>query len=1083
MTRLELMPQDEADRSCREDAGFGALRTPSGNLPLKLMDVDARVVGLLSETEVRQTFVNTFGAPLEATYVFPLPDRAAVSRFRLEVGDRVVEGELQERAHARQTYDRAIRSGHRAAIAEEDRAGVFTMRAGNIMPGEEATVWLTLSGPLPYADGEATFTFPLVVAPRYVPGAALGGEQVGSGVAADTDAVPDASRISPPVLLPGHPNPVQLSLTVAIDPAGLPLGSLRSSLHAVATEPADEGGPVVVRLDPGERLDRDFVLRFGLAAEATSSSLVVCPDERGEGAGTFLLTLLPPREVAGAGRPRDVAFVLDRSGSMGGWKMVAARRAAARLVDGLTPDDRFSLYAFDHSVESPPGLERGLAPASDRDRFRAVEYLAGLEARGGTEMAGPLRRAVEDLLRAGDPADDDGSPRVIAIEGPDAGASFPIPGTCRVGRADVPGAVVLSDPALADDHVQLVRDGAGLLVRNLGGRDLQVNGERVFTSTALAHGDLVSIGQTLLVVDSTEGRDRAVRSLEEALADPSQLPDRDRVLVLVTDGQVGNEDQILRALGPALQHLRVFTLGVDQAVNAAFLRRLARGGTCEVVESEDRLDDVMDRIRRVVGAPVLTDLSLSAQGFEPLDDTLVPDRLPDLFAGVPLRVLGRYRGRSPEPTLTIRARTADGAPWRTTVAAVPDEHPALATVWARGQVRQLEDRFVKAADAERRAVEARIVRTSLAFRVLCRFTAFVAVDRAEVVNEGGHVHQVTQAVEQPAGWGEAAPGRRRSTAPRSRARSDAQRLDVACSMIDDGALGGADPFAAPSAPAPRAPARSGVGPPASAAGDPFAAAGGDPFGGGGDAFLSSRSLASVDPFAGRSGAGSPPPASAPAPAGAPGDPFGPDDEEGDGLSLGFADDDDGDGVASGAGGVEVADLSAGEPLLPAEPEPELRLREEAEPPDRRPAARRKAEEPDEARREKGLLGRVLDRLTGADAAPGRGVPALAAELRRLAEQLEAGAGRSESGRVRALQRLRQRLVRLVTALTRAGADAGVRERLRRLTVELRELRHPSPEALERMWRRAVKTLQEVADRLTAPAVDEATGRGDDKFWA
>ena len=51
--------------------------------------------------------------------------------------------------------------------------------------------------------------------------------------------------------------------------------------------------------------------------------------------------------------------------------------------------------------------------------------------------------------------------------------------------------------------------------------------------------------------------------------------DRERVIVLVTDGQVGNEDHILRELAPRLRNVRMFTLGIDQAVNAAFLRRLA----------------------------------------------------------------------------------------------------------------------------------------------------------------------------------------------------------------------------------------------------------------------------------------------------------------------------------------------------------------------------------------------------------------------------------------------------------------------------------------------------------------------------
>ncbi len=114
---------------------------------------------------------------------------------------------------------------------------MFTLRVGNLMPGEAATVRLSLVGPLPVDDGEVTFRFPLVVAPRYMPGATLGGEQAGLGAAADTSLVPDASRISPPVLLPGCPNRVRLSLRVAIEDHGL--RDVASSLHAVTTAHRD----------------------------------------------------------------------------------------------------------------------------------------------------------------------------------------------------------------------------------------------------------------------------------------------------------------------------------------------------------------------------------------------------------------------------------------------------------------------------------------------------------------------------------------------------------------------------------------------------------------------------------------------------------------------------------------------------------------------------------------------------------------------------------------------------------------------------------------------------------------------------
>src|SRR5438105_11082513 len=136
---VAILADTEVDRRvpADEEAGFGALTTARGCLPLKARDVHARIDGLLVETTVRQTFVNTLPEPLEATYIFPLPDRAAVTGFRMEVAGRVIDGVLKERGQARRDYDEAVQAGHRAGITEEERPDVFTLRVGNLMPGEE----------------------------------------------------------------------------------------------------------------------------------------------------------------------------------------------------------------------------------------------------------------------------------------------------------------------------------------------------------------------------------------------------------------------------------------------------------------------------------------------------------------------------------------------------------------------------------------------------------------------------------------------------------------------------------------------------------------------------------------------------------------------------------------------------------------------------------------------------------------------------------------------------------------------------------------------------------------------------------
>ena len=609
------------------DSGFGALETARGRLPLTRLDIEARAVGLEVALDVRQTFVNATGTAIEATYIFPLPDRAAVRRFRMTVGGRVIEGELDERGRARATYDQALASGHRAAIAEEDRAGVFTLRVGNLMPGDVADIELGLVGPLVVEDGEVTFAFPLVVAPRYIPGVELGGEQAGLGVGGDTDRTPDASRITPPVRLPGFRNPVRLGFTLTVDGGGLPIAGLRSGLHEIEAH-ADGAGGWRIALRPGERLDRDIVLRWAIGGTELRSSAVWAPDEHGEGA-TVMVTMVPPLGAAAASRPRDVVFVLDRSGSMEGWKMVAARRAVARMIDTLTARDRFTVILFDDRTDEPPTFH-GLTEASDRRRFEAVEFLAKVESRGGTELAMPLELAAAHL------------------------------------------------------------------------------------------------------------RDQ---------------DERDRIMVLITDGQVGNEDEILRRIAPRLGNARIFTLGIDQAVNAGFLRRLAAagGGACELVESEDRLDAVMAKVHRRIATPILTEIAIDAPWLD--RDSQAPARLPSVFAGAPLVARLRSRHRpAPGAVVEIRGRLPGGADFIERVT-LDSARPGavLEPSWARARIRDLEDRYATGAGALP-TIEREIVTLSLRHRVLSRFTAFVAVDRSQVVNHGAPPHAIVQPVESPAGW-------------------------------------------------------------------------------------------------------------------------------------------------------------------------------------------------------------------------------------------------------------------------------------------------------------------------------------------
>src|SRR5262245_5897031 len=181
-------------RGATDEDCFGA--------PLVSTDVSFRVAGMVARARIVQTFHNPRDAWYEGVYVFPLPEKAAVDRLRLRIGERVIEGEIRERTEARQAYDQARAAGQRTALMDEERPNIFTTRVANVGPRQTVVVELEYQQTLRYADGRFSLRFPMVVGPRYIPGNVQVAGAAGERWARDTDRVPDAARITPPVLRP-----------------------------------------------------------------------------------------------------------------------------------------------------------------------------------------------------------------------------------------------------------------------------------------------------------------------------------------------------------------------------------------------------------------------------------------------------------------------------------------------------------------------------------------------------------------------------------------------------------------------------------------------------------------------------------------------------------------------------------------------------------------------------------------------------------------------------------------------------------------------------------------------------------------
>jgi len=385
-------PLDEVTR--------GTLLLSDGNghleAPRLLTDVTIGVTGTVARTTVRQRFRNPGRDWAEGIYIFPLPESAAVDSLRLVIGTRIIEGQIRERAIAKQQYRAARQAGRRAALVEQERPNLFTTSVANIGPGESVTVEIVYQQALDYRDGEFRLRFPLVVGPRYIPGMPLPEATVeenvrlAGGWAVATTEVPDAPRITPPVLPPDSSRDNPVTISVELRP-GVALAELRSRHHAVRSE--RRGELYVVTLAEGAvPADRDFELTWRpTPATAPRAALFTEQTEEGHYA---LLTVLPPERLAldQPPLPRDLVLVVDVSGSMHGDSIAQARAALQEALGRLGPDDRFNVIRFNNTASS---LHPGLVPANAANVDKARRWVDRLEASGGTEMAGALRLAFD----------------------------------------------------------------------------------------------------------------------------------------------------------------------------------------------------------------------------------------------------------------------------------------------------------------------------------------------------------------------------------------------------------------------------------------------------------------------------------------------------------------------------------------------------------------------------------------------------------------------------------------------------------------------------------------------------------------
>ncbi|WP_034850359.1 marine proteobacterial sortase target protein [Inquilinus limosus] len=588
-------------------------------------DVDLTVSGPTARARVTQVFQNPTDRWVEAVYVYPLPEDGAVDTLKMVVGDRVITGDIVPREEARRTYEAAKQAGQTAGLVEQERPNLFTTSVANVGPGETVLIQIEYQESVRQSGDRFSLRVPLVVAPRYNPAPVAQSVDFAPGEGGwgrtTADPVPDRDRITPPVQDPREHAPVNpVTLTVRLQ-AGFPLGEVVSTNHAADIEAQGPDSRVITMKGPVPA-NRDFELSWTPGAGAAPS--VGLFRERVAGEDYVLAFVTPPAlQQAEDKRPRDVVFVIDNSGSMGGASMDQAKASLLYALGRLSPADRFNVVRFDDTLDV---LFPDVVPADAEHLGEAKAFVSALEASGGTEMVPAMKAALTDR--------------------------------------------------------------------------------------------------------GTEGAPRL------------------RQVVFLTDGAIGNEQQLFDTIAAMRGRSRVFMVGIGSAPNTFLMSRAAElgRGTFTQIGAPEQVEERMRSLFEKLESPVVTNLSarFSAGGAD-----ATPETLPDLYRGEPVVLAAKLASLS--GTIEVKGMIGD-RPWIVTLpVAQAAEGQGLSKLWARRRIADAEVAQTLGQITPEQA-DQRILSLALQHHLVTRLTSLVAVDRTPRRPEGTTLSRADIPLNLPAGW-------------------------------------------------------------------------------------------------------------------------------------------------------------------------------------------------------------------------------------------------------------------------------------------------------------------------------------------
>ena len=347
-------------------------------LPLKSTDVDVRIAGVIADVTIVQHYSNEGTRPIEARYVFPGSTRAAVYAMNVHIGERVIEANIREKEQAREEYEAARDEGKTAALLEEHLPNVFQMNVANIMPGDHVRVELHYTELLVPQSGRYQFVFPAVVGPRY-----------NSPNTNDPRSRAAAAATSIPYSHAGEEGGATLQINVkVISPVAVQ--EMASPSHPADVSYGSGRKEAEVHIERSALANnRDFILNYRLAADQVQSGLMLYESGDSGDENFFLAMVQPPQVINPQEMPaRDYIFVVDISGSMGGFPLDTAKQVIKELLAGLRPNDTFNIMLFSgsSSMLSPESVS-----ATPENVNKAMQMLSTYHGGGSTELIPALR--------------------------------------------------------------------------------------------------------------------------------------------------------------------------------------------------------------------------------------------------------------------------------------------------------------------------------------------------------------------------------------------------------------------------------------------------------------------------------------------------------------------------------------------------------------------------------------------------------------------------------------------------------------------------------------------------------------------